>query len=146
MPNKQAKDVKPTGKTATAVETVATTKERKEKAPKPTLVTTSQLAAKLGTKPTTLRRYLRTLPKYTDNNYTRYGWEPNDPFLADVEASYKKYQTTEAEKKAKREAEAKDKPAKEKKAKKEKVAEPESESDDFEDAEGMDDEEVEEIE
>lgn len=118
MPKTQATKATPTEKPAVAT--------KAEKVEKPTLVTTSQLAAQLGTKPTILRRYLRSLPAYQDNQYSRYGWEPGDQFLADVTASFAKYQTKEADKKAKREAEAKTvKPAKEAKPTKGKKPEPE---------------------
>lgn len=152
MSDKKTKIETPKAKAAAAPEKAATT----EKVPEVKLVSTAQLAAKLGTKPTILRRYLRSLPKYTDNNYTRYGWNPDDQFLKDVEASFKKYQTSESEKAEKRKADlaekaakraaepAKEKPAK--KAKKEVVAESEEAEEVFE-GEGEDfGDEVEEIE
>lgn len=132
---------KPAEKKTPAAET--TKKAEKPAEPQVTYVTSTDLAKKLGTKPTILRRWLRTLPKFQDSGYTRYKWEENDPFLADAEASFKKYQTTAEDKKAAREeekAKAKAaKPAAEKKPKKTKTEEtPVEEEDDAEGGEESD--------
>lgn len=116
-------------------------------------VTSTDLAAKLGTKPTILRRWLRTLPRFQDSGYTRYKWEEGDPFLADAEASYKKYQSSAEDKKAERDKEREEvkskkdaekaaQPAKEKKSKKAPEPEPESAEDDSDDDSGDEGEEL----
>ena len=66
------------------------------------MIGTKELADQLGTKPATLRRFLRTLPANQDNAYTRYKWAPGDKFLKDVEKSFEKYKASEKEKNAER--------------------------------------------
>lgn len=146
-------EVKETAKPA--AETVAKTEKVAETKPEIVMVTSTDLANKLGTKGTILRRWLRTLPQFQDAGYTRYKWEPTDPFLEIAEESFKKFQASDSEKKAKRLEEAREKAEKkeaakategEKKSKKAPV-EPEleeTESDEDEDFE--DDEEGEELE
>jgi phage antirepressor YoqD-like protein len=85
-----------------AIESVPAVTPAPAAVPEEKLITTKDLAAKLGTKPTTLRRYLRTLPHYQDKTYTRYGWKEDDPFLSDVESGFTKYQTAEKEKNVER--------------------------------------------
>jgi hypothetical protein len=79
-------------------------------------VTSTQLAERLGTKGTILRRWLRTLPQFQDGGYTRYKWEPTDQFLKDAADGFAKYQKSDEEKKATRLEEARKK-SEEKKAK-----------------------------
>lgn len=151
-------------KPAATVETkpAAVAEPAKTVEPKVEFITSTHLAEKLGTKGTILRRWLRTLPAYQDSGYTRYKWDPADPkdaqFLKDAEASFKKHQTADSEKKEKRLEEARAKAEEKKtkaaeagntekpaKKKKEKPVEPEpEESEDDEDFE--DDEEGEEVE
>ncbi len=134
-------------KTAPAKE-VAKPVEKKEEAPAIEYVTSTQLAATIGIKSTILRRWLRTLPQFQDGGYTRYKWEPTDPFLKEAKERYEKFAATEKEKQEKRLAEARDKaakkeakPAKEKKAK----AAPEpAEADEDEEVEVEDEEGTEE--
>lgn len=117
-------------------------------------VTSTDLAQKLGTKPTILRRWLRTLPRFQDSGYTRYKWEKDDPFLKDAEESFKKFKVSDEEKKARREKENEEKKAK-KEAEKQgaepakkgkKKAEPEPEPEEAEDDDILEDEEGEELE
>lgn len=146
-----SKDKKAEKATPAPVET-----KKAEKAAEPTVkyVTSTDLAAKLGVKSTILRRYLRTLPRFQDSGYTRYKWEEGDPFLNDIEASFKKYQSSAEDKKEARDKERAEKaeakkaekaaePKGEKKGKK--AAEPEVEEDADEDA-GDDSDEGEELE
>lgn len=136
-----SKDKPAEGKKAAAVPAAEPAKEAKKPAePQITYVTSTDLAKKLGTKGTILRRWLRTLPKYQDSGYTRYKWEEGDPFLNDAEASFKKYQASAEDKKVEREKERADKATKTKeekaaKPKKEK-AKPAEEAVEEEDAEG----------
>lgn len=121
--------------------TETTKKAEKPAEPQVTYVTSTDLAKKLGIKPTILRRWLRTLPKFQDSGYTRYKWEEGDPFLADAEASYKKYQSQVEDKRAQREAEKLEKKAAkpaegEKPAKGKKAKAVEAEPVEEEDAEG----------
>jgi hypothetical protein len=115
--------------------------EKKPAEPEAKMVTSRELADQLGTKPTILRRYLRTLPKYQDGGYTRYKWDEKDPFLKDVKASFEKFKEDEKEKNAKRLATLKEKkekaeskgdavPKAGKKAAKKADPEPEPEEDD----------------
>lgn len=97
----------------------ASEKAAKTKEPEAKMVTSRELADQLGTKPTILRRYLRTLPKYQDGGYTRYKWDEKDPFLKDIKASFEKFKLDEKEKNAKRLA-----TLKEKKEKVEKTVDP----------------------
>lgn len=83
-------------------------------------VTSKHLADQLNIKSTALRRWLRTLPQFQDGGYTRYKWEPGDPFLASAREHYEKYAASEKEKQEKRLAEAREKTAK----KEAKAAEP----------------------
>lgn len=85
--------------------------EKPAKEEKPVFVTTRDLAERLGTKQTILRRFLRSLPKFQDSGYTKYKWEPGDPFLNDIAESFKKYQSSAADKKADRQKEAEAKKA-----------------------------------
>jgi hypothetical protein len=86
---------------------------KKEKELEKVYVTSSELAAQLKTKGTILRRWLRTLPAFQDNGYTRYKWDPSDSkdaqFLKDAAFSFEKYQKSSDEKKTAREAELKEK-------------------------------------
>jgi len=146
-----AKKNKAEGNTAVAEKPVEKAAEPEKK-----MITSTELAARLGTKPTILRRWLRTLPKFQDNGYTRYKWEEDDPFLADASASFEKYKKQSEEKKEARLAEAREKaekkkaekPAKETKAKGKKKDEPEEEveEDEDEDSGDEDSEEGEELE
>jgi hypothetical protein len=106
-------------------------------------VTSTQLAAQIGIKSTTLRRWLRTLPQYQDGNYTRYKWEPEDPFLIDAQKHYEEFAEAEEEKKVKRlaglQAKADKKAAKA-------SAQPEEKPDEEEDEEELESEEEEEEE
>jgi plasmid replication initiation protein len=72
-------------------------------------VTSTELATRLGTKGTILRRWLRTLPQFQDAGYTRYKWEPTDQFLKDAADGFAKYQKSDDEKKAARLEEARKK-------------------------------------
>lgn len=94
---------------APAEETKAKKAEKKPAEPEAKFVTSRDLADQLGTKPTILRRYLRTLPKYQDGGYTRYKWDEKDPFLKDVAKSFEKFKEDEKEKNAKRLATLKEK-------------------------------------
>ena len=117
-------------------------------------VTSAQLASTLGIKSTTLRRWLRTLPQFQDGGYTRYKWEPTDPFLKEAKDRYEKFAATEKEKQEKRLADAREKAAKKEaggekpaKTKKAKTPEPEVEEEETdEDSVVEDDEEGEELE
>lgn len=82
------------------------TKEAKPAVPEIVYVTSKELAEKCGTKGTILRRWLRTLTQFQDSGYTRYKWEPNDPFLTEAPALFEKYQNADVEKKAARAVEA----------------------------------------
>lgn len=138
-------------KEAVAETKAAPEKPVKAKEPEAKMVTSRELADQLGTKPTILRRYLRTLPKYQDGGYTRYKWDEKDPFLKDVKASFEKFKTEEKEKNAKRLATLKEKKEKAEKtadpkgagkkaAKKDREPEPEvDETEEFEDDEPADD-------
>jgi hypothetical protein len=81
-------------------------------------VNTKQLADRLKTKPASLRRYLRSLPAFTDNSYTRYKWDPENAkdakFLEDIADRFAKFQSEEKEKNKQRleKLKAKDKGAK----------------------------------
>lgn len=116
-------------------ETKPAKKAEKPAEPEKKKITTTELAAMVGTKPTILRRYLRTLPRFQDNGYTRYGWDEDDQFLADAKASFEKYQKASEEKKEARLEEARKKAETKKeskaKAKKEEPAE-EAESEEVE--------------
>lgn len=69
----------------------------------PKMLTTKDIAERFGTKPATLRRFLRTLPANQDDGYTRYKFDPADTkALKDLEASFGKYKTAEKEKNAER--------------------------------------------
>jgi len=148
-----------TGKVAEAPAPVAKAapakKVVKEEPVEPVYVTSTQLAAQIGIKPTILRRWLRTLPEFQDGGYTRYKWEPEDPFLESAPEAYAKYASQDEERRAKREAENAAKAAKKKAAengktttpKKKAKAEPEPEPEEDEaEEEFEDDEEAEEIE
>jgi transposase-like protein len=54
-------------------------------------VTAPQLASTIGIEPTTLRRWLRTLPQFQDGGYTNYKWDANDPFLKEAKEHYAKF-------------------------------------------------------
>jgi len=68
--------------------------ERKNRGPRE-FVTAIQLAATIGIEPTTLRRWLRTLPQFQDGDYTKYRWDPNDPFLKEAKEHYEKFVVVE---------------------------------------------------
>jgi hypothetical protein len=127
-------------KAAKPAEEVVEKPAKKEAEPEKVMTTSSDVAKQLGIRPTILRRYLRTLPRFQDSGYTRYKWDPSDPkdkqFLDDIKVSYEKYTKSAEEKKAARDAEraeaaakkkseAGDAPVKEKKAKSKKAPEPE---------------------
>lgn len=86
---------------------------KKAKEPEKKYITTKILADKLKTKPAALRRYLRSIPAFQDETYTRYKWDPENAkdakFLDDVAERYAKFQATEKEKNAKRLKDLKDK-------------------------------------
>lgn len=118
--------------------------------PEAKMITSRELAEQLGTKPTILRRYLRTLPKYQDGGYTRYKWDEKDPFLRDVMNSFEKFKEDEKEKNAKRLQTLKEKKEKATKVvdpksngKKSKMAAVEPDEDEEEEPEFADDEEEE---
>ena len=87
-------------------------KEKAAEVPAIEYVTSAQLASTLGIKSTTLRRWLRTLPKFQDGGYTRYKWEPTDPFLKEAKERYEKFAASEKEKQEKRLEDARAKAAK----------------------------------
>ena len=81
-------------------------------------ITPNHLAEKLGTKPATVRRYLRTLPGFQDSTYTRYKWEKgvDDKKVEDILAGFEKFKESEKVKNAKRLEELKKKEAAKKEA------------------------------
>ncbi len=54
------------------------------------LVTAPQLASTIGIEPKALRGWLRTLPQYQDGTYTKYEWNPNDPFLKEAKEHFER--------------------------------------------------------
>jgi hypothetical protein len=81
-------------------------KKAKKEEPKIEYITTKHIADELGIKPATLRRYLRSLPMFQDEGYTRYKFDPNNKDdqrkLKDIKAGYAKFATEEKEKNKKR--------------------------------------------
>lgn len=140
------------GKTQAATKPAEAAKSEETKSVETVFITSTDLAATLGTKGTILRRWLRTLPQFQDSGYTRYKWDPANPadaqFLRDAKDSFSKHQKGDEEKKAARLEEARKKkeakdaaaqsgdatPKKEKKSKKgaETPAPAETEDEDFE--------------
>ena len=57
-------------------------------------VTSTELAEQCQTQPTILRRWLRTLPQYQDGGYTRYKWDPADPFLSTAVEQFAQFQAS----------------------------------------------------
>jgi hypothetical protein len=143
---------------APAAKPEVTEKAKKVAEPVVEYITSAQLASTIGIKSTTLRRWLRTLPQFQDGGYTRYKWEPTDPFLKEAKERYEKFAASETEKQEKRLAEARVKAEKKAaaaeagetvpKAKKSKKApEPEVEEEVAEDGDAvLDDDEGEELE
>ena len=97
---------------AAAKPVTETKAEKKPEVPAIEYVTSAQLASTLGIKSTTLRRWLRTLPQFQDGGYTRYKWEPTDPFLKEAKERYEKFAASEKEKQEKRLEDARAKAAK----------------------------------
>jgi len=135
MPKVQTPAPAKTDKPAEAVSAGKTATTKKPEPPAIEYVTSTQLAATIGIKSTILRRWLRTLPQYSDGGYTRYKWEPTDPFLKEAKERYEKFAASETEKQAKRLEDVREKAAKkeagptekaEKKAKAKKDPKPEA--------------------
>lgn len=142
-----AKSKKESGSTAVLEPPAPKKVAEKPAEPEKKQISTTELAAQLGTKPTILRRWLRTLPRFQDNGYTRYKWDEDDQFLSDAKASFEKYQKQSEEKKEARLAEARDKSEKKAKKKSEAKAEAEEEPDGDElESDEIDEEETEELE
>ena len=83
-------------------EAEAPAKKSKKEEVKIEYITTKHIADELGIKPATLRRYLRSLPMFQDEGYTRYKFDPNNKDdqrkLKDIKAGYAKFATEEKEK------------------------------------------------
>lgn len=93
-------------------------KEKKAKVEEPKIdyVTSRKIADDLGIRPASLRRYLRSLPSFQDEGYTRYKWDPNKASdmkqVADIKSGYAKHAESEKEKTKKRLEDIKAKKAK----------------------------------
>lgn len=116
-------------------------------------ITTRVLAGQIGVRPASLRRYLRTMPAFQDEKYTRYGWDEGDKQLQAIKDGFSKFQTSEKEKNKKRLAELKKTagkkqapPAKKGKAKKEEEDEEEPEEEETDEVAEDEEEEEEEEE
>jgi hypothetical protein len=110
-PKKAAAKAAPAKAAAASTDAAASTEKAAKASKKPAedMITTKELAQQLDTKPTTLRRWLRSLPAFTDGTYTRYQWKLDDPFLEDAPASFAKFMEGEKERNKKRLAELKKK-------------------------------------
>jgi hypothetical protein len=69
--------------------------KQKENRGKARYVTAAQLAATIGIEPTTLRRWLRTLPQFQDGGYTKYKWNQDDPFIKEAKEHYERFVVVE---------------------------------------------------
>ena len=133
-------------KKASTPETKGAKETKKEKAPEKKYVTTREIATSLGVKPATLRRYLRTLPKFQDSGYTRYKWDPDSKEdmqnVEDIKTSFKKHAEKEAKDKNAKKAEK----AEAKKAEKASAPAEGSEDDDLVEDEDNEEEDEESLE